>query len=146
MWVGCGSPSKSHDENGAGIQPLAPFGCVMASTAIETRLPEGGHPMTPRNAELREIPSACKDLSDTERLVFEAQYARHRRDPAIATILSFFLLDRFYVGQAGAGFAKVFTLGGLGLWALIDLFIIRRIAAEQNATAIRDVKAHLADA
>ncbi|WP_419919250.1 TM2 domain-containing protein [Candidatus Poriferisocius sp.] len=106
--------------------------------------------MTPRNAELREMASACKDLSDTERLVFEAQYARHRRDPAIATILSVVFnvtgVDRFYLGQVGAGFAKLFTLGGFFIWAFVDLFIIRRITAEQNATAIRDICAHIAEA
>lgn len=103
--------------------------------------------MTPRNAELREIATATKDLTDTDRLVFEAQYDRHRRDPAIATILSVVFgvigVDRFYVGQVGAGFAKLFTLGGFFIWAFVDLFIIRRITAELNAWAIRDIKAHL---
>ena len=105
--------------------------------------------MTPRNNELREIATACKDLSDSERLLFEAQYARHRRDPAIATILSVMFnvtgVDRFYLGQVGAGFAKLFTLGGFFVWAFVDLFIIRRIAVEHNAAAIRDIKAHLTE-
>lgn len=105
--------------------------------------------MTPRNAELREIATACKDLSESERLIFETQYGRHRRDPAVATILSVLFsvlgVDRFYLGQVGAGFAKLFTLGGFFVWAFVDLFIIRRIAAEHNATAIRDIKAHLVE-
>ena len=42
--------------------------------------------------------------------------------------LSFWLgwlgVDRFYVGKIGTGILKLVTLGGLGVWWLIDLFVI----------------------
>ncbi len=46
----------------------------------------------------------------------------------VASVLCFFLgvigIHRFYVGKTGTGIAMIFTLGGLGVWALIDLIML----------------------
>ena len=46
----------------------------------------------------------------------------------VAALLCFFLgwlgIHRFYVGKAGTGILMIFTLGGLGLWSLVDLIMI----------------------
>ena len=46
----------------------------------------------------------------------------------VACLLCFFLgfigLHRFYVGKVGTGVVQLFTLGGLGIWALIDFVMI----------------------
>ncbi|MDP9141985.1 MAG: TM2 domain-containing protein [Pseudomonadota bacterium] len=45
-----------------------------------------------------------------------------------AFLLCFFFgvlgIHRFYVGKVGTGIAQIFTLGGLGIWALIDMIMI----------------------
>ncbi len=50
------------------------------------------------------------------------------KSPTTMLIVSIFLgglgVDRFMLGQSGLGVAKLLTCGGIGVWALIDLFII----------------------
>ncbi len=46
----------------------------------------------------------------------------------IALLFSIFLgylgIDRFYMGQVGMGIGKILTLGGCGIWYLIDIILI----------------------
>ena len=45
-----------------------------------------------------------------------------------AALLCFFFgalgVHRFYVGKIGTGIAQLFTLGGLGVWAAVDVIMI----------------------
>lgn len=58
------------------------------------------------------------------------------KDPTIAIILSVLLgslgIDRFYIGDIGLGVVKLLTCGGVGIWWLIDLFVIMDRAKEKN--------------
>jgi hypothetical protein len=54
-------------------------------------------------------------------------------------LISFFLgglgIDRFYLGYTGLGVLKLITLGGCGVWALID-FIMIAIGSMKDANGL----------
>ena len=58
------------------------------------------------------------------------------RDPTISLIISLLGgglgIDRFYIGDTGLGIAKLLTCGGLGIWSIIDWFLIMSAVREKN--------------
>jgi hypothetical protein len=57
-----------------------------------------------------------------------AEVSERRISQAVIMVLGGFLgvagIHRFYVGKKATGFLMFFTLGGLGLWSLIDFFLL----------------------
>ena len=57
-----------------------------------------------------------------------SQVTYSKKDFVPACLLCFFFgtfgVHRFYVGKVGTGILQLLTLGGFGIWALIDLIMI----------------------
>lgn len=58
----------------------------------------------------------------------------------LSTLLGIFGADRFYRGQIGLGIAKLLTIGGLGIWALIDciIYMVGELPLDSEGKPIAD--------
>ena len=58
------------------------------------------------------------------------------KSPLASLIMSLLLgslgVDRFYIGDIGLGIGKLLTLGGCGIWAIIDWFLIMGATRQKN--------------
>jgi TM2 domain-containing membrane protein YozV len=62
------------------------------------------------------------------------------KDPTTSIIVSLLAgglgVDRFMIGDTGLGVGKLLTCGGLGIWAIIDWFMIMDATREKNYTKL----------
>ena len=49
---------------------------------------------------------------------------KHFAAVVLSVLLGWLGIDRMYIGRVGLGILKLITLGGLGVWALVDLILI----------------------
>jgi TM2 domain-containing membrane protein YozV len=58
------------------------------------------------------------------------------KDPTTSLIVSLLGgslgIDRFMIGDTGMGVGKLLTCGGLGIWAIVDWFLIMGATREKN--------------
>lgn len=58
------------------------------------------------------------------------------KDPTTMLIVSILVgslgIDRFLIGDTGLGVGKLLTCGGLGIWTIIDWFMIQDAAKDKN--------------
>ena len=63
------------------------------------------------------------------------------KDPTTILIISILAgqlgIDRFMIGDTGLGVGKLITCGGLGIWAIIDWFMIQTATRQKNMEKIQ---------
>ncbi|WP_316569304.1 TM2 domain-containing protein [Neobacillus sp. YIM B06451] len=77
-----------------------------------------------------------RDLSSEQLVMVQSEMNKKAKSKGIAYALWFFLGGigghRYYAGDIGMGIGMTLTLGGLGLWALIDVFLIGNRIEKKN--------------
>jgi len=108
---------------------------------IQLFLIENAKKFTPMDGEI--LRQRLKNAD--EEMIFRLS-SLELRDPMMMLIISFFAgtfgVDRFLLGQVGMGVGKLLTLGGCGIWAIIDLFLIMDATKKTN---MEKVMPYLAD-
>jgi TM2 domain-containing membrane protein YozV len=63
------------------------------------------------------------------------------KDPMTSLIVSILAgnlgIDRFIIGDIGLGVGKLLTCGGLGVWAIIDWFLIQDATRDKNFESLQ---------
>jgi TM2 domain-containing membrane protein YozV len=63
------------------------------------------------------------------------------KDPTTSLIVSILAgglgIDRFMIGDTGLGVGKLLTCGGLGIWTIIDWFMIMGATREKNIAKLQ---------
>jgi TM2 domain-containing membrane protein YozV len=93
----------------------------------------------------KELLSIYKTLSDEKKETFSSQFTMQAKNPTTVFGCSAYLgmwgIDRFVLGDVGLGVAKLLTLGGLGIWYIIDLFLVSGRARAKNLDLARQIVA-----
>ena len=83
------------------------------------------------------------DLTEREILILR-QETEDRKKSTIATWILWWCLGifgghRFYLGRIGTGIGMLLTLGGLGVWWIVDAFLISGMLATNKRNVEKEI-------
>jgi TM2 domain-containing membrane protein YozV len=89
---------------------------------------------------LSQIRDRLLTLDDSKFVMLQAV---NLKDPVITLVISIVGgsvgIDRFFIGDTGLGIAKLLTCGGLGIWTIVDWFLIMGRTREINMTRLQQI-------
>jgi TM2 domain-containing membrane protein YozV len=90
--------------------------------------------------QIQAIRDRLINLDDSKFVMLQAA---NLKDPVITLVISIvggsLGIDRFFIGDTGLGIAKLLTCGGLGIWAIVDWFLIMGRTREINMQRLQQV-------
>ena len=93
--------------------------------------------------ESYKVPHIRQKLLNADESKWDIIQTLQFKDPTTCLIISILGgalgIDRFYLGDTGLGVAKLITCGGLGIWTIIDFFLIMGASREKNITKLQQV-------
>lgn len=91
-----------------------------------------------------ELASIISSVPESSRQSFLSAFQASEKNPTLLFGFNVWLgwlgVDRFLVGDIVAGILKLITLGGFGLWQLIDCFLIGSRARSKNIALARQLQ------
>jgi len=80
------------------------------------------------------------EVDDSQWAVLSTLQMKEPTTSLIVSILAGGLgIDRFMIGDVGMGVGKLLTCGGLGLWTIIDWFMIMDATREKNLEKLQQI-------
>ncbi len=90
--------------------------------------------------EINRIKQSVKNLDESKWSILSTLQFK---DPTTTLIISIIVgglgVDRFIIGDIGLGIGKLLTCGGLGIWTIIDWFLIQKATRVKNMEQISQV-------
>jgi TM2 domain-containing membrane protein YozV len=84
-----------------------------------------------------------QDLSSEDLQLLSSEMSKKQKSTGTAWLLWFFTGGfgghRFYVGKTGTAVGMLLTLGGLGIWTFIDLFLVNGMVKNANETIENEI-------
>lgn len=84
-------------------------------------------------------------MSEEKQSIFVEEFKKRSKNVGIMTVLAVFLpIQLFLLGKTGLGLVYWLTLGGLGIWWVIEIFLTSKRVKEYNTDVgtqiLRDMK------
>ena len=97
--------------------------------------------------EATQLPVLKKMLTEVDESKWINVEMLQFKDPTTSLIISLLVgslgVDRFMIGDVGLGIGKLLTCGGLGIWTIVDWFMIQAATREKNMKKMQQILALL---
>ena len=89
--------------------------------------------------QLNAIRERLLTLDDSKWAMISTVQLKDPTTSLIVSILAGYLgIDRFIIGDTGLGIGKLLTCGGLGIWTIVDWFMIQGATRDKNMQKIQN--------